>query len=215
MSSSSTHEPHGFEPYLPYAAAALGRVRALPQPLTGGGMPLIDALRRRRSTRAFSSEPLSDRQLSDLLWAAAGINRPGGGERTAPYWRHIQVIDLYAAMDDGLWRYDPLRHELALHVLQDVRARAGVQDFVGVAPVELIYVAHGERMGDIDSEDRRLYASVDAAFMGQNVYLYCASEGLGTVFRGAIDYARLTEALQLGPGQFVTFAQTVGHPAGA
>lgn len=215
MSSSSTHEPHGFEPYSPYAASALGRVRALPQPLTGGGMPLIDALQRRRSTRAFSSEPLSDRQLSDLLWAAAGINRPGGGERTAPYWRHIQVIDLYAAMDDGLWRYDPLRHELALHVLQDVRARAGVQDFVGVAPVELIYVAHGERMGDIDSEDRRLYASVDAAFMGQNVYLYCASEGLGTVFRGAIDYARLTEALQLGPGQFVTFAQTVGHPAGA
>ncbi len=211
--SSSPHEPRTFDPYSPYAAAALGRIRPLPPPRPAGGMPLFDALQRRRSTRAFSSAPVSDQQLSELLWTAAGINRPGSGERTAPYWRHIQVIDLYAAMDDGLWRYDPVRHELAMHLLQDVRARAGVQDFVGVAPIELIYVAHGERMGDIDSEDRRLYASVDAAFMGQNVYLYCASEGLGTVFRGAIDYARLTEALQLASGQFVTFAQTVGHPA--
>jgi nitroreductase len=212
MSAPSPQESGTGTVHASYRVAP-GSIRALPSPRAAGGLPLFDALRRRRSTRAYAATPLSDQQLADLLWVAAGIHRGDGGERTAPYWRHIQVIDLYAAMDDGIWRYAPERHELALHLPGDVRASAGVQDFVGVAPIELIYVAHGERMGDIDTEERRLYASVDAAFMGQNVYLYCASEGLGTVFRGAIDHARLADALRLAPGQFVTFAQTVGYPA--
>lgn len=199
-------------PHLPHAVPGL--VRTLCPPRFSGGLPLFDTLQRRQSTRSYTSAALSEQQLSELLWTAAGINRADGGARTAPYWRHIQVIDLYVAMDDGVWRYMPERHELVLHLPDDVRACAGIQDFVGIAPVELIYVAHGERMGDIGAEERRLYASVDAAFMGQNVYLYCASEGLGSVFRGAIDHARLTAALHLAPGQFVTFAQTVGHPAG-
>ena len=78
--------------------------------------------------------------------------------------------------------------------------------------MNLVYVAHGERMGDIAAEDRRLYASVDTGFIGQNVYLFCASEGLATVFRAAVDYGKLARTLELGAGQFVTFAQTVGYP---
>lgn len=183
----------------------------LPPPRTDGGKPLIQALKLRRSTREFSDRQLSSQMLSDLLWAAFGINRPSG-DRTAPYWRHVMVIDIYAAMADAVWSYEPQRHTLALHLPRDIRPQTGLQDFVANAPLNLIYVAHGERMQDISAEDRRLYASVDAGFVGQNVYLFCASEGLATVFRGAVDYRKLAGVLQLNENQFVTFAQTVGYP---
>jgi nitroreductase len=187
--------------------------RVLPGPRKGGGMPLLDALARRRSTREYSGRPLPPQLLSDLLWAAYGINRPSG-DRTAPYWRHIMVIDVYAAMADGVWLYDPEQHALVPRLSDDIRAQTGLQDFVGTAPLDLVYVAHGDRMRDLSPEERRLYASVDTGFIGQNVYLFCAAEGLATVFRGAVDYAKLGAALQLPASQFVTFAQTVGYPAG-
>jgi nitroreductase len=85
----------------------------------------------------------------------------------------------------------------------DIRAATGLQDFVAVAPLNLVYVAHGERMTDVSPQDRRLFASVDAGFIGQNVYLFCASQGLATVFRGAVPYAELTRKLALPPEQFV------------
>jgi nitroreductase len=195
---------------MPMAALAQEQ-RALPDPRKEVGKPLMQALQLRRSIRAFSSRPLSPQLLSDLLWAAYGINRPSG-ERTAPYWRHIMVIDVYAAMADGVWLYDPKQNALRRHLETDIRAQTGLQDFVATAPINLIYVAHGERMKDISPEERRLYASVDAAFAGQNVYLYCASEGLATVFRGALDHEKLNRAMRLENEQFVTFAQTVGYP---
>ncbi len=188
------------------------RSRTLPAPRREGGTPLLSALSLRRSTRAYSGRPLPLETLSTLLWAAFGINRPGG-DRTAPYWRHVMVIDVYAAMADGVWLYDPQRHELSLHLAEDIRAATGLQEFVATAPLNLIYVAHGERMGELTPEERHLYCSVDTGFIGQNVYLYCAAEGLGTVFRGAVDYARLAQLMRLPPSQFVTFAQTVGYPA--
>ena len=98
------------------------------------------------------------------------------------------------------------------HSPADLRALTGTQDFVGGAPLNLIYVAHGERMHDVSPADRRLFASVDTGFIGQNVYLFCASEGLASVFRGAVPYKKLEAALKLGEGQFVTFCQTVGYP---
>ncbi len=185
-------------------------LRSLPRPRSSGGMPLVEALKLRRSTRAFSDRTLEPQVLSDLLWAANGVNRPSG-DRTAPYWRHIMVIDIYAAMADGVWLYDPKAHALALHTRSDLRPLTGTQDFVGAAPLNLVYVAHGERMGDVGPEERRLFASADASFIGQNVYLFCASEGLATVFRGSVDQRRLAAALGLPDGQFVTFAQTVGY----
>ncbi len=177
----------------------------------GGGMPLMDALEVRHSTREYSKRELPLEVLSDLLWAAFGVNRPSG-DRTAPYWRHIMVIDIYLAMRDGVWIYDPKSHSLLPHLTRDIRAQTGTQDFVGVAPLNLVYVAHGERMLEFSPADRRLYASVDSGFIGQNVYLYCASQGLATVFRGAVDYPKLAGALKLPEQQFVTFAQTVGYP---
>jgi nitroreductase len=196
---------------MPMAAARAQEARSLPAARKDGGLPLMQALQRRRSVREFSPRALPPQLLSDLLWAAYGINRPSG-DRTAPYWRHMMVIDVYAAMADGVWLYDPKQHALRQYLAEDIRALTGRQDFVATAPLNLIYVAHGERMTDISAEERRLYASVDAAFAGQNVYLFCASEGLASVFRGAIDYKRLNQAMRLGDGQFVTFAQTVGYP---
>ena len=187
-------------------------IMKLPQPKTSGGMPLMQALNLRHSTREYADRPLPAQVLSDLLWAAFGINRPASGDRTAPYWRHIMVIDVYAAMADGIWFYDPKAHALQQYSRADIRAATGTQDFVGGAPLNLVYVAHGERMHDVSPADRRLYASVDAGFVGQNVYLFCASEGLASVFRGAVDYKKLEKAMQLPEEQFVTFAQTVGYP---
>ena len=184
---------------------------SLPPPRSAGGQPLITALHLRRSTREYSDRPIPAQVLSDLVWAAFGVNRPNG-DRTAPYWRHVMVMDIYLAMADGVWLYDPKDHALLPHLKDDIRAQTGAQDFVGTAPLNLIYVAHGERMTDVSTEDRRLYASVDTGFIGQNVYLFCASEGLGTVFRGSVDYARLAQTLRLPEDQFVTFAQTVGYP---
>jgi len=206
------------------AGAALAAVPAAtlsqaPKPLTlpparsEGGVPLTQALKLRRSTREYSDRALTMQVLSDLLWAAFGINRPSG-DRTAPYWRHVMVIDVYVVMADGVWLYEPKAHTLLPHLKDDVRAQTGLQDFVAGAPLNLVYVAHGERMTDVSAEERRLYASVDAAFIGQNVYLYCASEELATVFRGAVDQAKLARVLKLSDMQFVTFAQTVGYARG-
>lgn len=195
----------------PGMSAPAPKSLTLPPPQSAGGKPLIEALALRHSTREYSSRPLPPQALSTLLWAAFGINRPNG-DRTAPYWRHVMVMDLYLAMADGVWLYEPKSHSLQLHDQADIRAQTGTQEFVAAAPLNLIYVAHGERMTDVAAEERRLYACVDAGFIGQNVYLYCASEGLATVFRGAVDYPRLAHALHLPEQQFVTFAQTVGYP---
>ena len=197
----------------PSLAATDSTVLELPPPRIDGGKPLIQTLRLRRSIREYSDRPLPVQVLSDLLWAAFGINRPSG-DRTAPYWRHIMVIDVYAAMADGVWLYEPKRHVLLPHSRADIRAQTGLQDFVAGAPLNLVYVAHGERMQDISANERRLYASVDTGFIGQNVYLFCASEGLATVFRGAVDYEKLNRTMQFDTDQFVTFAQTVGYPRG-
>jgi len=200
------------------ALAAAGRSTqaaervSLPAPTTAGGLPLMAALKARHSTREYSNRALPQGILADLLWAAFGINRPSG-DRTAPYWRHVMVIDVYLAMADGVWLYEPQTHSLQRYLPEDIRAHTGLQDFVATVPLNLVYVAHGERMKDISAEERRLYASVDAAFIGQNVYLFCASAGLGSVFRGAVDTHRLGELMKLPDGQFVTFAQSVGYPA--
>ena len=186
--------------------------KELPPPRSEGGQSLTAALKLRRSTREYSDRPLPAQVLSDLLWAAFGVNRPASDGRTVPYWRHIMVIDVYLAMADGVWLYEPKTHKLLPYMKDDFRAQTGLQDFVATAPLNLVYVAHGERMTDVTPEERRLYACVDASFVGQNVYLFCASEGLATVFRGAVDGPKLGKALNLPDQQFVTFAQTVGYP---
>ncbi|HTT75379.1 MAG TPA: nitroreductase family protein [Candidatus Binataceae bacterium] len=195
------------------AAPAGMAVVKLPAPRTEGGKPLMEALRLRRSIREFSPQALSAEIQSNLLWAAYGINRYEIGGRTAPCWRNSIIIDLYVVMPNGVWLYDAETHRLLPHLAADIRTETGLQDFVGKAPVNLVYVGRREQMKDLPTWERRLYASVDAAFIGQNVYLFCASEGLATVFHQTLDHGRVGRALQLSHEQFVVFAQTVGYPA--
>lgn len=182
----------------------------LPAPQMAGGMPLMQALRERQSRRDFAPTPLPPQVLSDLLWAAWGINRPDSGKRTAPSAMNRQEMDVYVVRSDGAYRYDARSHRLLPVTGDDLRAQTGVQPFVSVAPVNLVYVsrATGGR-----AEDRLIYGGSQAGFISQNVYLYCASEGLATVVRGSVDRAALARALRLPPGRTVILAQTVGYPA--
>ncbi len=184
----------------------------LPPPRADFGKSLAQALKLRRSTREFAARPLPPQVLSELLWCAYGVNRPATADRTAPSWRHARETDIFMAMANGVWRYDAVSHRLLPHLAADVRAQTGVQDFVGSAPLDLVYVSNAEHLGGVSREEQHRVASADVGFIGQNVYLYCASEGLACVFRGSLDQERLAHALGLGGNQFITFAQTVGYP---
>ena len=184
----------------------------LPKPQTEGGKPLMQALKERASSRAFSKEKIPLPVLSNLLWAAFGINRPDSGRRTAPSAKNWQEIDLYVATEEGLYLYDVKKHALNPVVQEDIRALTGRQSFVTDAPVNLIYVADFLRTGDSSNEEREFYSAADTGFIGQNVYLFCASEGLATVVRGSIDRSALAKAMKLRPDQRIILAQTVGYP---
>ncbi len=184
----------------------------LPKPNMSGGKPLMQALKERKSTREFSSKELAPQVLSDLLWAANGINRPESGFRTAPSAHNAQEIDIYVALSDGLYLFDAKAHELRMIASGDLRGLTGKQPFVKEAALNLIYVATFSKLGDRSSEDANFYAATDAGFVSENVYLYCASVGLATVVRGWMDRPVLEKAMKLGPDQKVILAQTVGYP---
>ena len=186
----------------------------LPDPQTDIGKPLMQVLKARSSSRKFSSEKLPLQVLSNLLWAAFGINRPDSGKRTAPSAVNWQEIDIYVASADGLYRYDAKSHGLDLILKEDIRAQTGVQSFVKKAPVNLVYVADFSKMAKpkVSEDDKVLWSAADAGFIGQNVYLFCASEGLATVVRGWIDKPALAKTMKLTPDQRVILSQTVGYP---
>ena len=183
----------------------------LPDPQTKGGMPLMEALQNRKSDREFSAEKLPAQVLSNLLWAASGVNRPESGKRTAPSAMNWQEIDIYVSLEKGLFLYDAVSHSLKPVLPDDMRTLTGKQDFVGKAPVNLVYVADFSRMGDTSDDLKKMYSAADACFIAQNVYLFCASEGLGTVVRGYLDREELAKTMGLGPERYITFAQTIGY----
>ncbi len=185
----------------------------LPEPQTSGGKPLMEALKERESSRSFSSAELSKQQLSDLLWAAFGISRPESGLRTAPSAMNTQDIDIYVVMAEGWYLYDHESHALVLKGKSDIREFTGLQEFVKTAPVNLVFVSDFTKLSDrMDEDTKKFYASNHAGYISQNVYLYCASEGLATVVRGAIDRDKIHKTLNLEDHQHVIFAQTVGYP---
>jgi len=184
----------------------------LPKPQTGGGKPLMQALKDRNSSRSFRAEKLPLQVLSNLLWAASGINRPDSGKRTAPSARNWQEIDIYVAFAEGLYLYEAKGHLLQPVLPDDIRGLTGVQAFVKEAPVNLVYVADTSRMSGASPEDRDLYAGADTGFISENVYLFCASEGLATVVRGSIDRPTLARAMKLRPDQKIMLGQTIGYP---
>ena len=183
----------------------------LPAPQLDGGRSLMQALKERKSERSFDVKKLSANVLSNMLWAACGINRPAAGKRTAPSAMNKQSIDIYVALPEGLYVYEAKGHVLKPVVSQDVRALTGKQSFVAQAPVTLIYVADYKKMGNMSNDEKNFYAATDTGFISENVYLFCASEGLGTVVRGSIDKEALAKAMKLGEHQKIVLAQTVGY----
>jgi SagB-type dehydrogenase family enzyme len=195
------------------SAAQENQVIKLPQPQVKTGMSLMQALHDRKSVREFSAEQLPVQALSDLLWAAFGINRQETGGRTAPSTRNWQDIDIYVASAEGLYLFDAKNHALTMIQAGDIRAQTGTQDFVADAPVNLIFISDFTRMdSDTSQEDKKIAASIDTGFISQNVYLYCASTGLATVVRGSVDKEALAKAMKLKPTQWIVAAQSVGFP---
>jgi SagB-type dehydrogenase family enzyme len=192
--------------------SARGETVALPAPHLKGGIPLMEALQARHSSREFSPRPLPRQVLSDLLWAAFGVNRPKTGMRTAPSAHNRQEIQIYAATADGLYRYDAVHNALVRVSTKDLRGLTGRQGFVAAAPLNLVYVADLSKGEDRNREQPLTFAAVSAGAIVQNVYLYCASAGLATVVRGWVNKQQLAKAMGLKDNQPVIVAQTVGYP---
>lgn len=183
----------------------------LPAPQREGGLPLMEALMKRRSSRKFSVREIDLQTLSNLLWATFGYGG-GGKRRTAPSSHNRQETDIYVALPSGAYLYDPAENVLRQILKEDIRPLTGLQDFVSEAPLNVIFVADTSKITGKDERGTVETAYVDTGFISQNLYLYCASAGLSTVTRAMVDKGALAEKLSLRPEQVITLAQTVGFP---
>jgi SagB-type dehydrogenase family enzyme len=199
--------------YLPEFAS--GAMISLPRPRTGGGMPLMDALMLRKSRRSYDKREIPVQTLSDLLWAAFGINRPAQGLRTAPSAINTQDIELYIAVVKGVHRYDAKGHALQAVMPDDLRALTGSQSFAAQAPLELVYVSDYGKLQDLSSGEyggmTLAWSWIHTGFISQNVYLFCASEGLSTVVRGMVDRFELEDKIGLDSMRHISMVQSVGY----
>jgi nitroreductase len=178
------------------------------------GKTVMQALQDRSSQREFSEQRLSLQHLSEVLWAANGVNRPDG-KRTAPSAMNKHPIDVYAVLREGVYLYDPQQHSLLPRVQGDWRKDTGWQEFAAIAPLNLVYVADMSKFSDapfqMDETLKWTWVCLDAGHNAENVSLYCASEGLAVVPRAAVDSDKLAAAMQLGSEHKIVLTQTVGH----
>ena len=195
--------------FLTGSVAAQETISLVPPQMTGG-MPIMEALAKRSTARAFDSRDLSDQQMSDLLWAAFGINRPDG-KRTAPSARNYQETDIYVLLPQGVYIYDAEAHRLNRLMEGDIRELGGTQDFVKDAPVTLVLIADLTKINQGGTGDKLQTAYIDAGYISQNIYLYCTSEGLATGARGLIDRPALGDKLNLKETQAIIIAHSVGY----
>ncbi len=196
-----------------FTGCAQNKPISLPEPKKTGGMPLFEALAMRQTSRSFAKKDLDLQTLSNLLWAANGINRAEDGLRTVFSAVNWQEIDIYVSMANGVYIYNAKENILEFHMSNDIREATGKQPFVKDVPVNLIYVADFTRIGDRDEVTKHWYSAADAAFIAQNVYLFSASEGLSTVVRGAVEKEELKKTLKLPEHKHVVLCQSVGFPA--
>ena len=176
------------------------------------GSAVMKALADRQSIREYDTKDLSLQDLSDLLWAANGVNREDG-KRTAPTAMNRQEIDVYVINKEGAYLYDATAHVLKPISKGDHRkAVAAQQDFAATAPVSLVIVANLEKLGDPTKEGTRLTASLDAGIVNQNINIFCAAVGLATVPRGSMNQEELRKVLKLTDTQILTLNNPVGYP---
>ena len=171
--------------------------------------PIMQLLESRKSSREFLTKELEMQEISNILWAAFGISREDG-RRTAPSTRNIQDIDLYVVIKTGVYLYKTETNELTEIVKGDFRKNTGFQDFVGIAPLEIAIVSDHSKM-EVDENIKNSYSCMNAGFVSENIYLYCASENLATVTRGSIERMGLSKILKLKPEQKIILVQSVGY----
>jgi len=197
-------------------AADLSPIK-LPPPDLKGGKSLIQSLQERKTSRSFSTKKLSIDVLSNLLWAACGVNRPDSGKRTSPTAMNWQEIDVYVAMEEGLYLYNAKAHVLEPVLKGDLRKNTTEflqpsRSSVAGAPLQLIYVADYAKMSiAANDEEKKLYSAADTGFIAQNVYLYCASAGMATVIRGMVNRDTLSKDMKLRDKQKIILVQAVGY----
>jgi len=173
----------------------------------------MQALKERRSIRSYAEQALPRQELSNLLWAAWGINRPQSNGRTAPHWHNVYALDIYLVMADGVWRYEPMGHRIVFYMDGDLRAQTTIgQAFVATAPLNLVYAFDMSLLTGTTESDGIAAMAACVAMVGENVYLYCAAAGLATVFRQNVPGDKLAQTLKLPPPQIIRFAQSVGYP---
>lgn len=182
----------------------------LPVPRMEGGMPLMEVLAKRATTRAFNPEELPLEELSNLLWAANGVNRKEIGKRTAPSARNAQEIDIYVSMSNGLFFYNPVRNTLECVLKDDIRAKISDQKFFKDASIVLVFVGNYDKMEGFSKEAQEFYSATDVGYVSQNVYLYCAQADLATVVCGSFDKEFLNKVLKIKNGK-VLLVQPVGR----
>ena len=204
-------------------AQELKPIQLLP-PQIEGGRPLMQVLKDRKSWRLYTTEKIPIQVLSNLLWSAFGINRPERGLRTAPTGGNRQDIDIYVATADGVYVYDAKANIMNPVLAEDVRSLSGRQyppptvpanlvPPLDEAPVNLIYVCDGSKKSKISTEEENLRSAfAHTGFISQNVFLFCASEGLATVVRLWFDKAALEKKMRLRPEQYALLVQSVGYP---
>ncbi|HUT28450.1 MAG TPA: nitroreductase family protein [Sedimentisphaerales bacterium] len=194
------------------------------KPQTDGGKSVLAALQERRTIRDIKADKLPLQVLSNLLWAAFGVNREkasfGKTGRTAPSASNSQEIDLYIALPEGVYLYEAVAHRLTPVVAGDFRRRAG-RRAATTAPVNIFYVVDltrydlgqgqpDRRIGD--PEVQKSYYYTATGLIAQNVYLFAASQDLAAWFHNC-DRENAAKEFKLRPEQRVLFAQTVGYPA--
>ena len=203
----------------------------LPRPQCDGVKSLWASLWERKTTRDMREDRLPPQVLSNVLWAAFGVTREEGpmgrAGRTAPSGLNLQGIDIYVALPAGVYLYETVPNRLGPVIGEDIRAMTNRRPQAGAAPAVLIYVANtnielplppgvqppgGHPPGKpVTVAINPCYGEVEAGFIGQNVYLFCASEGLAAWFF-ATDREGLAKAMNLRPTQKVLYCQAVGYP---
>lgn len=207
----------GFVIVLCCVASLGGRAQELKEiklkaPDKNRGVSVMKALELRQSQREFAPRALSREDLSDLLWAANGINRPESGKRTAPSAMNKQDIDIYVCLPEGAYLYEAKDHVLKPVTAGDLRmAVAGAQPQVAEAPVALVLVSDIAKFNG-DKTQRMLMGAMDAGIVSQNIAVFCAGTGLVTVPRMSMDQAKLKKALKLRPEQELMLNNPVGYP---
>lgn len=182
----------------------------LPAPQKTGGMPVMEALSKRASQKEYSTKELSMQQISNLLWASFGINRPDG-RRTAPSANNKQEIDIYVLIKQGCYVYDAQNNQLKQVNAEDLRTKATSARFAE-APLQLIFVADLAKRGNGNEINKMNMAHIDCGYISQNAYLYCASEGLATCARGTVSRDSISVKLKLSADQKIILAHSVGYP---